>query len=249
MAPRSLYLLPHVPKCAGSTVEAHFAAQLGPAAVLLNRRSTGIKWTPDDLPEEQRDAIRVIAGHHVPRRTCLAFGGARVREAVLIRDPVSYKVSFYNFLRARPIRPLPPDLEFEAWYRRSRKNLIVQFLLDHYFQLVFFDYRRWTGRMTLDFISDQFSRFWFVGPHTACGDLIRRIARDLRVAEDYAAANVATPGALKVGHLPPCLVTRILEENAVDAALYERWGRQVHCHDPMPAAAPGNEARARPSVG
>lgn len=227
-ASSSLYILPHVPKCAGSTVQDHFGRMLAPgAAVSIYSRGECAHWArPERVPQTEREKVRLIGGHRVPRAVCRGFAERPIREAILIRDPVSFNVSMYNFLIGRPPEQsgIPADLPFETWYAGYKRNRIVRFLMRNYFQFSEIGFRLMPSRRKLAYLNERLSEFWFVGTQSDCNELIGRIAGDLGVSDRVVSRNTAKPDALRPADLPSSLVTRILEDNVLDAELFERWG-------------------------
>jgi hypothetical protein len=232
----TLYVLPHILKCAGTTIRFHFRDVLGPpAAVEVYSRKERARWLhPERVPQAERDQLRLICGHRVPQRVRRGFAGRTIREGVLIRDPVSFTVSMYNFLLTRPLNDsgIPPGTPFETWYRGYKRNRMTLFLLRTYFEFSELDLLLTPARRKLAYVDQRLSEFWFVGTQSDCNELIGVIAADLGVSGTVVSRNTAKPDALKPADLPPSLATRILEDNALDAELFERWGRRR-----QPAAA------------
>jgi len=226
---RVVHFLLHVPKCAGTTVEAHFGAALGPGFLLAPRWHSPLRpflgnryaIAPDDprLPE-----LKVITGHSLGLSLKRRFPGAEIRESVLLRDPAGYLLSLYNYRVQRHragTGPKPPP--FARWYLAQRRNPISRFLLNHYFEQGIPALYRLSSRDRLVFLEERFRNFWFVGSYRRADELIAGISRELGVPEQAQPQNFGTVQAETEESLGPEMCDRILSENAVDLALWQRW--------------------------
>lgn len=101
--PRDVWFLYHVPKTGGQTLRNHVRARLGATAHLHLGR-----WSPEDPPVEASTwtevlehadpaAVRVLTGHFVERSGTSLFPAARVREVLVLRDPLARLVSNWRY--------------------------------------------------------------------------------------------------------------------------------------------------------
>lgn len=238
---RPVYFLLHVPKCAGTTVEDHFATVLGPGFMRAPRwESVARNFIGNRYDFKPRDPrlrhIHVVSGHSLSVSLKQFFPpGREIREAVLIRDPLSYLLSFYNYRIQRHLEhgdPQPPA--FEKWYRRQGRNQIAHFILDRYFeQAVPVLYLR-SSAAQFDWLEERLSQFWFVGGHERAGELIRGVCRDRGWPDAFESRNVTRTWRVTADDLPRRLIDRITEDNALDQALYDRWHDRGWRDNPTP---------------
>lgn len=218
----------HVPKCAGTTVERHFERTLGPAFLLAPRWRHPLRDVignryPSLTPESVAH-VRAVSGHSLSKSLAEKFPGREIRCSVLLRDPVSYLVSFYNYRWSRHEdrgQAAPPD--FDAWRGTQRRNPITRFLLTRYFEIGHPAIYRLSTRRRFLYLEAAFSSFHFVGGYRRCDEALAGISRELGVDPNVASENVGHVKRLSASDLTPAQTAAILEENAADALLFERW--------------------------
>ncbi len=251
---RIVHFVLHVPKCAGMTIDTHFRAALGegflraprwrnPLRVLIGERHALRPGDPR-LP-----GLRLVTGHSLGVSLKRRFPDAEIRESVLLRDPVGFHLSLYNFRVARHAAgagPRPPG--FADWYAAQRRNPVSRFLLNHYFELRFPALYRLSSRGRLAFLESHFRGFWFVGDVRQADGLIAGIAGELGVAGQAVRRNVTHAPAVTEAELDPALRARILAGNPLDLALWERWkdrGWRAEGRNPdaPPPDLPADDAR------
>jgi hypothetical protein len=166
--------------------------------------------------------------------------GAEIRESVLLRDPIGYHLSLYNYRVARHragTGPKPPG--FARWYLAQRRNPISRFLLNHYFEQGIPALYRLSSSERLAYLEERLRGFWFVGSYRRADEMIARLSRELGVAERAEQRNPDTVRAETTETLGAGMCARIVAENAVDQALWERWaGRGWKAEGGGPSAPP-----------
>ena len=239
--PRIVHFLLHVPKCAGTTVEAHFRTHLGnrfliaPRWESVMRNFVGNRYpdlTADDLSE-----VAVVSGHSLNTGMQTLFPGAEIRESVLLRDPTGYLLSFYNYRWTRFDEGWgnePPG--FETWYNAQRRNPISRFLLNRYFDQGVPALYRLSSAQRLRFLEERLERFHFVGSYRQTDDMIARISGDLGIPDAVDHQNVTPKRKLIAADLPVKLRQRIERENALDQALFDRWADRGWTQGNLPPA-------------
>ena len=235
---RVVHFLLHIPKCAGTTVEAHFRTHLrerfmiAPRWESVMRNFVGNRYpqlSPEGLAE-----IAVVSGHSLNEAMKALFAGADVRESVLLRDPTGYLLSFYNYRWTRFDEGWgsePP--KFETWYNAQRRNPISRFLLNRYFDQAVPALYRLSSAQRLAFLEEKLQRFQFVGGYRQTDDMIARISAELGIPGEVSHQNVTPKRKLIAADLPVKLRQRIERENALDQALYDRWVDRGWKQSPM----------------
>ncbi|MEO0679221.1 MAG: hypothetical protein AAF192_02280 [Pseudomonadota bacterium] len=219
----------HVPKCAGTTVERHFARHLGDGFLIAPRWAHPLRDVIGNrYPDIDRLAlrrVRVASGHSLSRNLGAAFTGRPVREHVLLRDPLSWLISFYNYrwMRYETRRdPVPPP--FEEWLRTQRRNPISRFLLTRYFGIGHPRVYALSTRARLALLERAFAGFKFVGAWTRVDEAVARVSAELGLPERPEAENVGRAAkTLRVEDVTEAQRARIAQEHALDALLFERW--------------------------
>lgn len=248
-----IHFFVHVPKCAGTTVETHFRRTLGPGGFALAPRWKNplrdVIGNRAALPADVVAKGRVLSGHSLARSMARFYPGRVLRQSVLLRDPVGWHVSFYNYRLWRAVDrgdPTPP--RFETWLRAQRRNPIARFLLMRYFEIGYPGIYRMSSRARFQFLEGALAGFHFVGGHQRCDEAVAGISRDLGVDDHVKPHNVGggrdVPGEVRAKDLPIALRTQIEKMHAVDALLHRRWKDRGWGHD-CPAGAPaGGDAAA-----
>ncbi|MEM7507227.1 MAG: hypothetical protein AAF415_10805 [Pseudomonadota bacterium] len=218
-----VHFLLHIPKCAGTTVEAHFARHLGTAFRLAPRwDSVSRNFIGNRYPGVEMQGIRAVSGHSLSVSLKQTVD-APVRESVLLRDPLGYFLSFYNYRWARHAAgdTKPPD--FAPWYLSQRRNPISRFLLNRYFEQGVPALYRFSSAGRLAWLEDRLRQFHFVGSYRYADEMVAGISRELGIPDTVTHENVTPVKKLRAQDLDPALQARIIEENAVDQVLYTRW--------------------------
>ena len=227
-APDPVHFFLHVPKCAGTTVERHFERTLGDGFLLAPRWRSPLRdvignrypsLSPEDLA-----GVRAVSGHSLSRSLAEKFPGRDVKCSVLLRDPVSYLVSFYNYRWARhEERGQPAPGAFDAWRGAQRRNPIARFLLHRFFEVGYPDIYRLSTRARFLYLEAAFQGFHFVGGYRRCNEALAGISAELGVDPTVESENVGHVKRLSAADLSEAQKTAILRENAADALLFERW--------------------------
>lgn len=229
MSRRVVHFLLHVPKCAGTTVEDHFERHLGPGFMIAPRwesvwRNVVGNRYAFSAGDTRLNHVRVVSGHSLSISLKRAFPDADIRESVLLRDPVGYHLSFYNYRwtwHRKGNGPRPPT--FARWYAAQRRNPIARFVLNRYFEEGVPALYRLSSAARLAYLEERLAQFWFVGGHRRANELVAEVSRDLGIEERVESRNVTREKEVTEESLGPDWLARITAENALDAALYERW--------------------------
>lgn len=227
-----IHFFVHVPKCAGTTVETHFRRTLEEGGFALAPRwKNPLREVIGNRAALPADAIakgRVLSGHSLARSMARFFAGRVLRESVLLRDPVGWHVSFYNYRLWRAhdrAEPTPPP--FDVWARAQRRNPIARFILLRYLEVGYPAVYRLSSRARFQRLENTLAGFHFVGGHECCNEAVGGISRDLGVDDHVEAHNVGVgrdvPGTVRAKDLPDAVRMRIETMHAVDALLHRRW--------------------------
>lgn len=229
--PPPLHILLHVPKCAGRTIEVHLAEHMAAEAFFMPRHPGrgGISKMP---PPE---GIRALSGHHLARSIETRFPDRDIRRSVLLRDPLSFHVSYYNFRMMRYLASGGRPYSFGLNYRALQRDPMAHFLLSRWLEvsparlLVMPVAEKWR------LLCDALAGFWFVGDYRRCDDLIAAVAPALdvpaeakRVNDEAAWVRTVDWQPLTAADLAEEQRRRIPLENPLDAALHATWAGAGH---------------------
>ena len=229
MPERVVHFHVHVPRCAGTTLDAHFRAHLGDAFLIAPRWRNPLRLVLGERHAMRADdprlaRLRMVSGHSLGVSLKRHFAHAEIRESVLLRDPLGQLVSLYNLRVARHragTGPRPPA--FPTWYRAQRRNPVSRFLLSHYFERRVPALYALSSQDRLAFLEARLRDFWFVAGHDRADELMAGLAEAFDVPGSAPRQNVSEPPALSEGDLDSALAARIRAENALDQVLWERW--------------------------
>lgn len=226
---REVWFYVHVPKCAGRTVEHHLQENLDDEEL----------WRPQRAPSpgfylgrqyrlDERFKVcqtRVVTGHFLGRSIAHYFPGASIRQAILIRDPMSYLVSLYNYRMYRYKRRGAKQIPFEHWYKTRSADPISTFILRRYME--FSPSQLWV--MTRDkkakILSGLLDRFDYVGSYNFCSTFLQEFSSRLGIERQHVSKNVLSKDErlIDVDDIPVSVRDKIIESCALDIWLWETY--------------------------
>ncbi|MXN64579.1 hypothetical protein GR183_06650 [Stappia sp. GBMRC 2046] len=223
------YFIVHIPKCAGSTVRGFLRDELSPDQIAEFGHKDGnirsiFKPGPKraDFPEDFRRIV-ALSGHQLPRYLIDRFQDREVRECVNLRDPVGFFVSHYNFTMQKGVEAGREILPFGLWYRSVQKNPVAQHFLFRYLGIGYPKLEFMPSRERLETIERYLRDFHYVGSYRHSDEFLGRMAAELGIEQEPTPRNVTSLRIYDKKSLPEKWKNRILKENALDQALYERW--------------------------
>jgi hypothetical protein len=230
-----VYFILHIPKTAGETIEFHLEDHCGPGVVWRPAAPSrwaetvlGRRYQLGSLPELSR--VRVVVGQHIGRSLERYFPDREIRRAVLLRDPVSLQVSFYNYMNMRRLAEGGGTYSFGLHLRALRRNLVAYILLWQWCEIPWPLMAAMTEERKYEMLNETLSAFWFVGPYTECDRLIAAIAPDLGVPAVAWPRNTAKEWQklvdwqpVKVTELSAVARHAIRANSPLDQALWESW--------------------------
>ncbi|MBM4114524.1 MAG: hypothetical protein FJ252_01450 [Phycisphaerae bacterium] len=226
--PRTIWLLVHVPKCAGTTVEEHLRKHLPPDQVLKpSRRKAPARYLsrPYWTMPESRDLTkaRVVIGHPFGRSIIRHFPDCEIRECVMIRDPLGFLLSHYNYRMSRYARQGVNQIGFELWYRTRPLNPVTHFILNRYLEMPHTKLWQLKPRDRIRVLDDALEKFAFVSSYRSCDGFLRTLSEELGIETEFKARNVTPTKVVTEETIAASLKQQILEENAVDALFFEKY--------------------------
>ena len=233
-----LHFIYHVPKCAGRTIDRHLASTLPASAYYRLRKRRGVgrfvtRYDSSRLPVS--NDTRVVSGHHLGISLDSLFQDRLIKRSMLLRDPASHFVSYYNYRMTRYISEGLQPYGVDVAYGAMRRNFITHYILNNFLELSWVQIASLSDQDKYDLANAFLSMFWFVGDYTLCDDLLSALgdrlgipanARPHNTLADLARGAGWTPLTLDL--LPRRMVANIAAENSVDQRLWETWREARH---------------------
>lgn len=236
-----LHILLHVPKCAGRTIEVHLARHMEPEAFYMPRRPG--RGGLSEMPPAA--GIRALSGHHLARSIETRFPDREICRSVLLRDPLSFQISYYNFKMMRYIASGGRPYSFALYYRALQRDPMAHFLLSRWLEVSPARLILMPAAEKWRLLCDALAGFWFVADYRRCDDLIAAVAPDLgvraaakRVNHEAAWASSVAWRPLAADDLADEQRRRIPLDNPLDAALHATWAGAGHAASSV-RAGPG----------
>lgn len=234
-----VYFLYHLPKCAGQTIDRHLARFLPARAYhkTMKRRGLGrllfTRLNAGAMPDSGR--IQAVAGHFLGRSLERSFAGRELRRCILLRDPVSHLISYYNFRMMRYLSEGRSPYSFELAYSATQRNFITHFILRNFLEIPWPKLVGLSDEDKYEIVNGFLATFWFVGDFTLCDELIAALGPRLGIPHHAPRANTqaewercVTWRTLEAEDLPMTALARIRHENRIDQRLWESWRRAKH---------------------
>ncbi len=226
---RPVFLFCHIPKCAGSTVKQHMWNEAPERSVSAKRRHGFFRDFGGDYTDISRtgidaNAVDFVGGHALSRSVSKAFPGRPVKPVVLIRDPLSFAVSFYNHRNRQAAREGRGPVAFELYLKSLPKNPMIRFIMTRYLGIGYPQILRFDSRQRFAIVDNTLSDFWFVGSWLHASELIRGLAREMHISDVVDIKNAASGERLRADDVTDSIADLVRTRNAADQALFERWG-------------------------
>lgn len=229
-----VYYLFHVPKCAGRTIDRHLSLYAQEGRYFRAKKRKGLsrlfspRHTLAGMPDPRQ--LNAVSGHYLGASVEQYCEGREIRRALLLRDPASHMVSYYNYRMQRYIAQGMKPYSFELAYGATQRDFITHYILRNFLEIPLPRLWTMTRPQKWALVNSFLSRFWFVGDYRKCSELISAMAPDLGVPDRAVPQNICsgysshpTWRPLSVGDLSPEMIRRIREENALDQRLWQTW--------------------------
>ena len=228
----------HVPKCAGRTIDLHLALALPQSAYHRTRKRRGLgrfitRYDRTDLPNP--DQAQVVGGHYLGISIDQLFAGRQIKRSILLRDPASHFVSYYNYRMARYISEGLQPYSLEVAYGATQRNFITHYILKYFLELSWARIASLSDDEKYEIANAFLATFWFVGDYQLCDDFITGLSDRLGISASATPRNTLAELVRGVGwrpitmdRLPPRMVADIQTENALDQRLWETWREARH---------------------
>ena len=232
-----VFLAVHVPKCAGSTIERHMGRHLAAEVRWITRKRSprlpiawGRPYTMRGAPDLSR--VRFISGHYVGRSLERLLPGRPIKRSILLREPASFMISYYNYRMMRYLSLGWKPYSFETHLRSLPSDPMSHFLLERWLEVP------WPAQMVMSperkyqLLNRELRRFWYVADFRHCDELTAKMARELGISTRPERLNTQEEWAKKVDWRPlttddltPALRSEISARTRLDQALWQSWAQ------------------------
>lgn len=228
----------HIPKCAGRTIDRHLALSLPQSAYhrMKKRRGLGRFVTRYDgaaLPDPS--SARVVSGHYLGISVDPLFERRLIKRSLLLRDPVSHFVSYYNYRMTRYIAEGMQPYGVELAYGAMQRNFITHYILRNFLELSWAQIASLSDQDKYDLVNAFLSTFWFVGDYRLCDDFLGTLGDRLAISANARPHNTLSELAQGAGWtpltldlLPTDILATIRSQNMIDQKLWETWHAAGH---------------------
>lgn len=228
----------HLPKCAGRTIDRHLALALPKPAYhrIKKRRGLGrfiTRYDCTNLPDAR--SAKVVSGHYLGITVDPLFQRRLIKRSLLLRDPASHFVSYYNYRMTRYISEGLQPYSIAVAYGAMQRNFITHYVLRNFLELSWSQIASFSDVEKYDLVNAFLSTFWFVGDYSLCDEFLVVLGDRLGIpaeASPYNTLRELARGAgwtpLTLDLLPDHIVAGIRAENMIDQKLWETWHSARH---------------------
>ena len=230
-----VFLAVHVPKCAGSTLERHMAKHLPTEERWITRKRSprlplawGRPYTLHRAPEIRR--VRFISGHYVGRSLERMLPERPIRRSVLLREPTSFMISYYNYRMMRYLSLGWKPYSFETHLRSLPSDPITHFLLERWLEIPWPALMIMSPARKYQLLNHELRRFWYVADYGHCDELTAMMGAELGISTVPERLNTQEEWTSKVNWRPlttddltPELRSEIAARTRLDRALWQSW--------------------------
>lgn len=228
----------HIPKCAGRTIDRHLALSLPQSAYHRMKKRRGLgrfvtRYDCSDLPDPRR--VQVVSGHFLGISVDRLFERRLIRRSLLLRDPASHFVSYYNYRMTRYLSEGMQPYGVEVAYGAMQRNFITHYILKNFLELTWTQIASLSDQDKYELVNAFLSTFWFVGDYQLCDDFLGALSDRLGISANARPHNQLIELARGAGWTPLTLdlvpddvVAAIQAENLIDQKLWETWHDAGH---------------------
>lgn len=233
-----VHFIYHVPKCAGRTIDLHLALALPQSAYHRTRKRRGLgrfitRYDRTNLPNPNQ--AQVVGGHYLGISLDQLFAGRRIKRSILLRNPASHFVSYYNYRMARYISEGLQPYSLDVAYGATQRNFITHYILKYFLELSWARIASLSDAEKYEIANAFLATFWFVGDYRLCDDFVAGLSNRLGISATATPRNTLAElvqGAgwrpLTMDRLSPRMIADIQTENAIDQRLWETWRDARH---------------------
>ena len=194
-------------------------------------------------------SVRAVIGHDIGCSLERYFPGREIRRVVLLRDPVSHRLSLYNYRMMNHLNKGLGTYSFDLHVRAQPRDWAAHRLLGAWLEIPWWRLMVMSDAEKYRILNEMLAEFWFVGGYADCDRVIAAISADLGVPPQARARNTAEQWhkqiywePLTARALGPVKRDALLQRNPIDTALWASWrsaGFDTAAVAPQPLEATG----------
>jgi hypothetical protein len=153
---------------------------------------------------------------------------------MLLRDPVSHIISYYNFRMMRYLSVGLHPYSFALAYKARQRNFITHYILKNFLELPWWRLARLSDEEKYDIVNAFLATFWYVGDYRLCDELVAALGVELGIPGRATPANTRAEWerhgwkTLEVNDLSVDTIAQIRRESLLDQRLWETWQEARH---------------------
>jgi hypothetical protein len=236
MPRKNLHVVLHVPKCAGSTMEKHFAKHLGSTRfwsppkrkTRLALETFGRKY--DATPPGRVDDIAVVSGHFIGRSIEKLIPERPIVRSVVLREPEGFVLSLYNFRMMVYLVAGRNPCSFVLFLKTLQTDPVSHFLLDRWLEKPWAAIAAMSSAKKAALLDEMLGSLDHVVDIADVDELIAWHSRDLGIAERATRANTQEEWVRKSGWTPlrlsdltPYERKMLAQRFNLDRYIWRRW--------------------------
>lgn len=240
--PEPLLIHIHVPKCAGTTVEKHLKQELGRSGIWFapkRTRKAPLGWFGrkyNSTPPVPLGQIKAVSGHFIGRSIEENFKDRRIVRSIILREPESLMLSYYNYRMMRYIIRGQRPYGFSLFLRSTRQNFISHFLLDRWLELPWLDLVRLSDQQKVRLLDEALASVDHIAPINEADDLVHKISTELGISPVAERRNTTEDDRkaktgwkmVRYGDLSEADRVELKSRTLLDRYLWRRWVLKEH---------------------
>ena len=229
----------HVPKCAGTTIERHLMNQLGKTGVWSAPKRTRrfpLGWFTHKynraLPR-QPDEISAVSGHFIGRSVENLFPERRIVRSIILREPESLMLSYYNYRMMRYLLKGQHAYPFSLFLRATRMNPIAHFLLERWLEMPWIRLVQLSDERKATLLDEVMASIDYVADISETDAFAAKISAEIGIPPRAPRRNTAEEKQaktgwkiVKLGDLSKSERTVLNSRTALDRYLWCRWAQR-----------------------
>lgn len=224
-----IYIFAHIPKTGGTTLDRHFEKHMTlhvdyiPLSGPGEQRAIAQGLKPfKERSLEDRMKAKVILGHQVRWNTHELVPGKKPRYIVLIREPISWIVSRYNWAMKVRRERNENIISFDEWFEETKHRQSQLFwFLRNFAETKFI--RRMPGPRRLRRMNEIIEQFSMVTTTERLDEDGAKLLHLMGLPDELERKNVAGVDHDKILKVTDELRERLEEDMATDLQLYRQW--------------------------
>ena len=230
----TVFLAVHVPKCAGTSLDRHVLGHLSREQGWITRkrsywlRSWGRAYK--NRPAHELQNVKYVSGHFMGSSVAQLFPGKTLYKSMLIREPTSFLLSYYNFRMMRYIAEGKKPYSFELHLRSQPADMISHFILSRWCEIPWANLLAMSSEAKYERLNRELASFWYVADYSKCDELIGLISAKLGIPATATRANTKENWLKRVDWQPltaadlsAATVREIKARTQIDQAIWRSW--------------------------